>query len=197
MSQTEVTFPICIFLLSGKRKSGKDFFTDLLSNRFGTKASVIRLSAPIKEHWAESHGLDLTQLLDSTSYKETHRQDMIKWGESMRESDHGFFCRIAIKMSKATEKPIWIVSDARRKTDIAWFYKNYNEVKTVRICADVEVRKSRGWIFTNGVDDAPSECDLDDYHPWDYKIINNGGSDLLMKEVELIVNSVKELGINC
>lgn len=48
-------------------------------------------------------------------------------------------------------KTIWIVSDIRRKTDIAWFQETYGEkIKTIRIEAEDDVRKKRGWVFTEG-----------------------------------------------
>jgi phosphomevalonate kinase len=43
------------------------------------------------------------------------------------------------------------VSDARRKTDLQWFRENFGSaVKTVRVVADDDVRKERGWQFTTG-----------------------------------------------
>lgn len=51
----------------------------------------------------------------------------------------------------ATTKKIWIVSDARRKTDLKWFKDNYGErCKTIRIVCNNEVRKNRGWEFCPG-----------------------------------------------
>lgn len=79
----------------------------------------------------------------------------------------------------APHKPIWIISDIRRKTDIRWFKETYGtKIKTLRMTADVSTRKERGWKFTNGVDDVTSECDLDDYKDWDLKISNNNQEEL-------------------
>jgi hypothetical protein len=51
----------------------------------------------------------------------------------------------------AHEKPIWIVSDTRRRSDLKWFKENYGTaVKTVRVLADDDVRRQRGWVFTTG-----------------------------------------------
>lgn len=51
----------------------------------------------------------------------------------------------------ANEKPVWIVSDVRRKTDVQWFVENFgNACKNIRITADNEVRKKRGWNFISG-----------------------------------------------
>lgn len=51
----------------------------------------------------------------------------------------------------ANDKPIWIISDARRKTDLQWFKENYvDKCKTIRISSSEEVRKNRGWKFCKG-----------------------------------------------
>lgn len=72
-------------------------------------------------------------------------------------------------------KPIWICVDIRHKRDYFWFLENYaDRIKRVRITADQEVRVGRGWNYTEGVDDGPSECDLDDVTDWDLVIHNNG-----------------------
>lgn len=70
-------------------------------------------------------------------------------------------------------KPIVIVSDIRRKSDIKFFQTNGYHIKTIRINASVSVRQSRGWKFELGVDDHQSECDLDDYIEWDLIIDND------------------------
>lgn len=55
-----------------------------------------------------------------------------------------------------------------------WFKETYGDlIKTVRLVADEETRKERGFQFKSGVDDTASECDLDDYNEWDL-VIENG-----------------------
>lgn len=81
-----------------------------------------------------------------------------------------------------------IVSDIRRKTDIKFFRDHGYNIKTIRINADDDVRKARGWIFENGVDNVQSECDLDDVQQWDLKIENDGTQD-----IETIVNQIVAL----
>lgn len=109
---------------------------------------------------------------------------MIEWSDSMRKSDPGFFCREAMK---SAEKPLIIVSDIRRKTDIKWFQDTYgkNLIRRIRIYADESVRQSRGWQFEPGVDDIQSECDLDDYFQWDLMIDNGdiGQTERAIKEL--------------
>jgi len=62
------------------------------------KSVIIRLSGPIKTHWAKSLDLNIDQLLGNGEYKEKYRLEMAKWGEDMRKEDYGYFCRAAIDM---------------------------------------------------------------------------------------------------
>ena len=143
--------------------------------------------------------------MDSSSYKETYRKAMIVWGEEMRAKDPGYFCRLA---SKEADKPVWLVCDARRTTDMDYFKSHYGACTiTVRVEASEAVRVGRGWVFTAGVDDAESECGLDNYS-CDVVITNNGddtiysvsdGADTingdsvtLREQLENIVKMVKD-----
>ena len=75
---------------------------------------------------------------------------MIDWGEKKRDTDPGYFCRIVVS-GPESDKPIWIISDARRPTDIQWFQENYPaKVISVRVEADPGIREQRGWVFTEG-----------------------------------------------
>ncbi|KFM58283.1 Phosphomevalonate kinase, partial [Stegodyphus mimosarum] len=152
--------PKIVIVISGKRKSGKDYVADILLERFGSgKAVIIRLSGPLKERYALENNLDYAKLLEASEYKELYRMKMIKWGEDIRCKDPGYFCRHAIEQSQARSKDVWIVSDARRKTDVEFFLSNFpNVTYTLRINASPEVRKQRGWKYTEGIDDCESEC---------------------------------------
>jgi len=154
-----------VLLFSGKRKSGKDHLTEWLANKV-SGSKILRLSGPIKKRYAEENGLDFEALLTSGEYKEKHRLDMIKWSEDIRNKDHGYFCRHAIDMyteADQSNSQIWIISDCRRLTDIKYFREEFEVGLTthVRVKASDQVRESRGWIFQTGVDDAESECGLD------------------------------------
>ncbi|XP_006620089.1 phosphomevalonate kinase [Apis dorsata] len=181
--------PKIILLFSGKRKCGKDYITNILYERIGSDNSVIiKISAPIKSHWAKSHGLNIDQLMGDGKYKENYRLEMVKWGEHIRNTDQGYFCRAALDIYNAYDKSIWIVSDIRRKTDIQWFTENFKNIcKTIRIESDDSIRIERGWTFVTGIDDAETECDLDDINTWDLKVINN------TKSIECILQQILEL----
>lgn len=190
-----MTNPKIILLFSGKRKSGKDFLTDHLYDKIGAEKSVIiRLSAPIKSQWAKKNDLEFEKLLGTCEYKEKHRSDMIQWSEAERCKDSGVFIRSAIEMAHAHEKPVWIVSDMRRRSDLQWFSQHYPQIfRTVRVeCLD-SVRTNRGWVFSPGIDDAETECDLDavDSTTWTWRIQNNGSLQDVSDQLDVIHNTVE------
>lgn len=137
----------------------------------------------------QEHGLDYKRLLDSSSYKEQYRVEMMKWGEEVRSKDPGYFCRLAVQ--KAT-KPVWIICDARRLTDMV-FFSSY-DMLSIRVHANEEVRRSRGWQFVASVDDGESECGLDDYN-CDVLISNNGEDERLLADIkklkDLVISKLK------
>ncbi|KAM5201021.1 phosphomevalonate kinase isoform 2-T2 [Hipposideros larvatus] len=141
--------PRLVLLFSGKRKSGKDFVTEALQSRLGADTcAILRLSGPLKEQYAQEHGLNFQRLLDASTYKEAYRRDMIAWGEEKRQADPGFFCR---KVVEGVSQPVWLVSDTRRMSDIQWFQEAYGAVaQTVRVVASEQSLQQRGWVFTPG-----------------------------------------------
>ena len=172
--------PAIVLLFSGKRKSGKDYVVTKLSEMLGdVNCQVMRLSAPLKKQYAMEHNLDFDKLLDSSSYKEKFRGAMISWGEEKRRQNPDFFCNLATKEAR---KPIWIISDARRRTDLAYFSARYRTIH-VRVTASEQTRALRGWTFVAGVDDAESECGLDS-QKFDTVVNNDGDAETLQKALE-------------
>lgn len=177
-----------VLLFSGKRKSGKDYVVAELTKLFGEeKCEVLRLSGPLKKQYALEHGLDFEKLLDSSMYKEKFRKSMIEWGESKRKEDSEFFCDLA---TKDACKPVWIISDCRRRTDIKYFRERFKTIH-VRVGASDEIRKLRGWSFVGGIDDAESECDLDN-EAVDVFVDNNGDS----KALETVLKELTQLALS-
>jgi len=183
--------PKIVLLFSGKRKSGKDFLTDHLQDKLKSESVILRLSGPLKECYAKDHGLDFEKMLSASDYKEKYRLDMIKWSEEIRNRDYTYFCRASVDKYDAWKFPVWIVSDCRRTTDIRYFREQFGDrVKTVRIVASVCARSQRGWVFTPSVDDAESECGLDNVSDWDV-VVENDGDETLEKVLEPILNLTK------
>ncbi|XP_065130394.2 phosphomevalonate kinase [Paramisgurnus dabryanus] len=181
--------PRIVLLFSGKRKSGKDYVTDLMQKRLTSEmCCIIRLSGPLKQQYAQDHNLSYKELLGSGQYKEKYRADMIQWGEMKRQKDSGFFCRLAIKNAI---QPIWIISDCRRLSDVHWFLKEFpDKCICVRVEASEKTRSQRGWSFTAGIDDAESECGLDEGVKFDW-IIQNDEDDVLEKQLQGLLSLVK------
>ncbi|XP_057369161.1 phosphomevalonate kinase-like [Daphnia carinata] len=179
--------PKRIICLSGKRKSGKDYIAEHLHAALA-KSVIIRISAPIKEHWSKLKGLDMDQLMSDSAYKEKYRIEMISWGEEKRAQDPSFFCRSAIQMFNGNDFPIWIVSDLRRETDLTFFRNQYSEhVTCVRISASTEARVKRGFVYSAVVDDSESENGLDHIQDWDLYIENDGDPLLLKLQLERLI----------
>lgn len=114
---------------------------------------------------------------------------MIPWGENKRKQDASYFAKLVMKDNVATD--ILIISDARRKTDLS-FFKSLSTTQnssfkciSIRVEASVEARKSRGYQYTEGIDDADSECGLDHVSAgggWDFVVRNDKG-DPTMKQI--------------
>ena len=172
--------PSLIIVISGKRKSGKDFVALKLSEQIGIdQCNILHLSAPLKRQYADLHGLNYNDLLSSSQYKETYRKSMILWGENQRKKDKFFFCKLCVQEAS---KPVWIVADARRPVDIEFFRSNFQNCTVfVRIAASDKTRASRGWEFVSGVDDSNSECALDEGFRWDFELLNDGSEGLSEK----------------
>ena len=48
------------------------------------------------------------------------------------------------------------------------------------MCASEPVRRERGWVWKDGVDNAPSECALDNYSC--QVLLSNDGDDVTLKQ---------------
>lgn len=180
--------PNRVLLISGKRKSGKDYIAEKLCALLDGKCCILRISEPIKSYYATTHNLSLEALMSDGPLKEKYRKSMTEWSEEQRFKDPGCFCEAAC--TKAEAKELWIVSDVRRKTDMEWFKKTYGEkIRSVRIETDLETRKDRGWNFVEGIDDTIGECGLDDYDSWDL-MINNNSDDTLKANLQSLVKLI-------
>jgi len=196
-----LTKPSVQLILSGKRKCGKDYLEQLILERYPELVLSYRISAPIKGAFARAYCLDFTELLSASQYKENYREQMVTWSEQIRQTDPHYFLRLSIvQAAQETEnaKPIWLLNDARRPTDLAYFTDSKEidlsatKVIKLRLVSNEETRKERGWIFTEGIDDKTTECGLDSHQDWDYVIQNDGTKEELLKEMEPIFALVEQ-----
>ncbi|PIC26903.1 hypothetical protein B9Z55_019336 [Caenorhabditis nigoni] len=184
-----------VIAISGKRKSGKDYCTNKLIKAFEKiqlPVSAVGISHSLKEEYAKIHNLNFGELLTDGPYKEQFRKDMIRWGEEVRNKDPSVFCRAALL--SVDDSDIVIVSDCRRMTDFEFFVSNYKTL-TVRVETIEDHRQQRGFRFVKGIDDAESECGLDDYK-FDVVLKNITGENIdsrIEKIVEKVIYEINKL----
>lgn len=192
-----------VIIFSGKRKSGKDHISTLITNYIGyarmRHLAILRIAGPIKKEFARNNKLDFTRLLDSSEYKENFRLAMVEWSEGYREKEGwNCFLKLAIKEQKAKDKAIWILNDARRPCDLEYFEEDPSFADTkiikLRIEATEEARMSRGWRFVEGIDDRETECGLDYYDDWTY-VIDNDYNDEKKKLADALSPIFKEIDV--
>lgn len=191
--------PKLIIILSGKRKSGKDHASTLISNHVGPEGNsvlaILCIGGSIKREFANNNRLDFERLLDSSSYKEDHRVSMVEWSERYREKE-GWNCFLeqAIEEQRAIDKPIWILNDARRACDVEYFENNPafsgSKIIKIRIEATEETRASRGWEFVDGIDNANTECGLDSYKDWTLVINNNHNDETILSGLREVFDEI-------
>lgn len=87
--------------LSEQKIQNSQIFTSSIGN---DRSEIIRISAPIKSHWAHKKGLNLEELLSDGPYKEQYRKEMIVWSDSVRAKEPGYFC--AASMSTCMKRPV-------------------------------------------------------------------------------------------
>lgn len=87
---------------------------------------------------------------------------------------------------------IIVVADCRRKSDLQFFEVAFgHDAIFVRIDAALMTRNRRGFEFVDGIDDAETECGLDNYANWHFRITNDFEGDI--SELSEIVEFVKNL----
>uniref|UniRef100_A0ACB8G7B3 Uncharacterized protein n=1 Tax=Sphaerodactylus townsendi TaxID=933632 RepID=A0ACB8G7B3_9SAUR len=177
--------PRLVLLFSGKRKSGKDFVAEELQSR---EVSILCVSALVDlsevPTWIpavcqpEEHGLDFERLLDASNYKEMYREDMIRWGEEKRQIDPGFFCRIVVE---GVQQPIWM-----EMTRLGLPVRS-------RVVSKILIKEVWSKVCFAGVvriDDAESECGLDQGVAFDWVVTNDGDQLSLEAQLEKLLQFI-------
>ena len=219
-SSTTQKPPRLVLCFAGKRKSGKDFICTRVRDalvRCNISTAIVGVSHPLKEEYARIHSLDAERLKANDEYKEMVRASMVAFGEEKRKKDASYFCRyvsffllidrfnnknvylratsynfrLAMERVSNAEMPtVVIITDCRRPSDLDYFRQNYTCMLVKVDCSD-DVRRSRGYVFTFNVDDAASECALDDFHDWDLRIKNDCTLEELDKQILALIERVK------
>lgn len=95
----------------------------------------------------------------------------------------------------SSDTQVALISDCRRPTDIAYFRSNYH-VLSVRVSCSIETREKRGFVFTPRIDDAETECSLDDFQGFDVILVNEDESQIqeeLYKLMAIVRNTHNKL----
>ena len=70
-----------IFLVSGKRASGKDTFCSLLNNKLIGDSKIIALADAPKKAFCKKENIDFLRFMNDRAYKEMFRKKFIDFAE--------------------------------------------------------------------------------------------------------------------
>lgn len=186
--------PRVVVAISGKRKTGKDFFYDLLMERLESRAAEVetrRFATPIKAHIARKCGLELAALETPGSFKEKFRAMFYEYDLAERAKDPFVFAR---EVLQDVRRPILVISDLRQIGDYDYLQKYYSDLLIlIRLDANEALRTSRGYSFTAGIDDCAVECDLDPDRiqvPWTLHFENDGDDSKWLARLDAVINAI-------
>ena len=190
-----------LFAISGKRYSGKDFFSSLLENEIKAYNTIfntetIRLADELKKLFAMNFGLDLQKLISDRVYKESKREEMTRFYKETSQNDHLIWCRKILEImkgEKTTENDpkvnVFILSDLRHKFELNFFQEALKSLGFAMVFIRLEVseitKEKRGWKFIKEIDENITEIDLDDGVSWDFLLKNEeSGQDFLLNFIK-------------
>eukprot|EP00929_Paragymnodinium_shiwhaense_P082999 TRINITY_DN44035_c0_g1_i1.p1 TRINITY_DN44035_c0_g1~~TRINITY_DN44035_c0_g1_i1.p1 ORF type:complete len:290 (+),score=57.27 TRINITY_DN44035_c0_g1_i1:57-926(+) len=187
--------PKVVIAVSGKRKTGKDYFSDmLLAELDPSRVEVRKFATPIKAHFARQAGMDLAVLETDGPAKEKFRADFYKYDLAERAKDPFVFAR---EVLQDVQQDILLITDLRQIGDYKFLMQNYkDELILIRLDAQEPLRASRGYSYTAGVDDSAVECDLDDDRgldvPWTLRFENDGDDSKWPSRLRQVLAKVEE-----
>ena len=99
-----------LILISGKRCSGKDYFTNKFLSKIksdGHEGMRVAFADGCKEGYALASGADAQRLMQDRDYKELHRDEMTKWYHETADKNPALFREIVKNkiIHAKTEKP--------------------------------------------------------------------------------------------
>ena len=184
-----------VILVSGYKRSGKDFVSTILNSELENSISY-SLATPLKDIVATTLGISLDEL-DLFKNNPEYYSVVFMFKDKMFGSSD--FRKILQKFgTEATKKwfgdPVWtdlfiaqdfkedyiIISDWRFRTEVEEFSKVYDNVITIRINDDNIVN----------TDMHPSETALDGFD-YDYVIDNTAKDSTVLKRIEEVIKEIK------
>lgn len=174
---------IKFILISGKRYAGKDEFAKLLKSLHPETCLIRSLGFYPKQMYSYIMNLDLERLMYDREYKEKHREGIIYLAMRKREENQNYWVNCLLKSCQKYQNKIILVPDFRFKNEREFLFRNNNEVKTIRLVCNEQIRSQRGWKYDEKIDNTLSETELKDKDPsWNYIIHNNTNSLELLSE---------------
>lgn len=188
-----------VIAVSGKQRSGKDFFArhllDLAPSfhRRGLadnlKVSWLRVNDPVEYLAAMKEGEEgVIRYVDSIKSASDVRRSLIDYGQEKRHSDDDYWTNqvLGYIWSNSAVRG-FIVPDVRLVSEVGRLQRAEEEgdinLLLVRMEASEEVRRYRGGLSNS---DDPSECELDSFDSWDY-IVRNEGSECLSQHAASVL----------
>lgn len=175
-----------IFLISGKRTSGKDTCTDIIKKYFeaeGLNVCVISFAKILKECFCRDKNYDFDRMLNDYKYKEERRDEMTLYFLEMRkEKGEYFFCNYLMEYIDQSHHDMYIISDLRLRSDLEMIEKSTYSKYIVRVNATEDSKRQRGWT-PKECDKEFTETDLDECTRFD--IIFDNNSSLLDLECNI------------
>lgn len=80
-----------------------------------------------------------------------------------------------------------IISDCRRPSDLSFFKSTFKKCFIFQVKADLDSRKQRGFEFKKEIDEADTECALDNYEKPNFILHNNGNGDEEKEALKFVI----------
>ena len=167
-----------IIIFSGKQYSGKDTVAKIMLSQMQDYKRCA-MGDIIKLTYGAKKGLTYEEIEKN---KPLYRQDLIDLGNWGRAQDPDYWLQKIIEQQGNI-----MVTDVRVPHEYEVF-KNAGAI-AIRVEASRETRASRGELIGEG---DITETGLDDIKNWDYIIDNNSDYEHLQKQVDKIIEKLKE-----
>jgi len=170
-----------VIAIAGKRFAGKDTFAAMVP------APSYAFAAESKRMFAAARPeVELARLLGDRAYKEQWRPQLTAFTVDALARDPLVFCRAVADRIAAGGVPA-VVSDLRLRVEIGHLRSRF-ALHVVRLVRSDASRAASGWRWTAGVDDHPTETELDDPALWDEQVPNDGTLEELAQHAARIAS---------
>lgn len=193
-----------IILISGKKGSGKNTFTELLVNRLAGKIEVYAMASLLKKVVSTITGCDIKRLEDGEFKNKlspytvdvygqmknlTYRECLLHFGKMLRYDNNTIFCDDVKTKIRKSDSDYFIVPDLRERIELDKIYelgRNYEiPTITIRITRDVK---------PDSTSNDKTEIDLDNYVGWDFNVDNNNKR---ISDLNIAIDHIVEIaGLN-